>query len=175
MRHRDAVAMLEPAQLDGAGPTVWADLGSGDGTFTRALAERLATGSTIHAMDRSRWALARLPAAHHGVRIEAHRGDFTIEPWPFEPLDGILMANALHYVRDQIAFIRRCDGHLRPRRRFVIVEYDTDAANRWVPYPVGRAALATCFAAAGYTSIEILGSRPSIYRAAPLYAALVAP
>ena len=38
----------------------------------------------------------------------------------------------------------------------------------------GRAALARLFAAAGYASIRILGTRPSIYREAVLYAAAVA-
>jgi hypothetical protein len=57
----------------------------------------------------------------------------------------------------------------------MIVEYDTDRASRWVPYPIGRARLGPLFEAAGYGSIEVLGSRPSIFRRAPLYAALASP
>lgn len=175
MELRDAIDLLGASALDSGRPGTWADLGCGDGTFTRALAEHLTPSSTIHAMDRNRTALARLPAVQHGVRIDAHRGDFTRLPWPFADVDGILMANSLHYVRDQEAFLRRCLTNLTSRGPFLIVEYDRDAANRWVPYPVNRAALERLFRAVGYSQIVTLGSRPSIYHSAGLYAALVRP
>jgi trans-aconitate methyltransferase len=59
MRHADASAMFDGARFDTPAPSTWADLGCGDGTFTRALAERLAQGSTIHAVDRNRGAVTR--------------------------------------------------------------------------------------------------------------------
>src|SRR5262245_37975012 len=98
MRHRDAIDMLADSDLGSLGPTIWADLGCGDGTFTLALADVLASGSTIYAMDLDRRVLRTIPAAHKGVRIVAHHGDFTNPVWPFGDLDGILMANSLHYV-----------------------------------------------------------------------------
>jgi trans-aconitate methyltransferase len=169
----DAIDLLGSASLDGQGPTIWADLGCGDGTFTRALAARLAAGSTIHAMDRNRRALGGLPAQADEVRIETHHGDFTKLPWPFADLNGILMANSLHYVREQADFVRRCMASLSSHGHFVIVEYDTDVANPWVPYPVSRAALADLFDTVGDVEIETLGTRPSIYNSAGFYAALV--
>ena len=169
----DAIEMLAPAGLEGLGPGTWADLGCGDGVFTRALASLLAGGSTIHAMDRDAAVLRALPATYDGVTIQAHRGDFTRQPWPFTGLDGILMANSLHYVAAQPAFVHACAAHAPAPPRFLIVEYDTDQPSRWVPHPVGRAALARLFAAAGYPAIRILGARPSIYRRASLYAAAV--
>jgi len=172
---RDAVEMFEGADLAAAGPTRWADLGSGSGRFTLALAEHLAPGSVIHAMDRDGRALARLDTHHGNARIQTHRGDFTKQPWPFTELDGILMANSLHYVKDGHAFIRRCQSQLRPAHSFLIVEYDTDKANPWVPYPLSRITLADLFRDAGYTSFRTLGSRPSLYHRAALYAALVTP
>src|SRR4029450_10044540 len=98
VRLRDAIHMLAASGVDAVAPTTWADLGCGDGTFTLALAELLAPGSTIHAMDGASPALRRIPSVHNGVRITKHRGDFTGLPWPFADLDGILMANSLHYV-----------------------------------------------------------------------------
>ena len=50
MRLRDAIDMLANADVDALGPTIWADLGCGDGTFTVALADGLASGSLIHAI-----------------------------------------------------------------------------------------------------------------------------
>ena len=56
------------------------------------------------------------PATHKGVRITTHRGDFTRNEWPFDKVDGILMANSLHYSEDQEAFIRRCQSRMTAPR-----------------------------------------------------------
>ena len=175
MNLADAVDLLAPAVLDATGSSTWADLGCGDGIFTRALATRLAAGSTIHAMDRDRAALARMPAEHDGVSITTHRGDFTHGPWPFTSLDGVLMANSLHYVPDQVAFLRGCASSLNAGASFLVVEYDTDAANRWVPYPVSRRQLERVFRAADYRRVETLAARRSLYHRGGIYAALVTP
>ena len=174
MRSRDATEMLADSGVDALGPMIWADLGCGNGTFTLALAEVLASGSVIHAVDLDGSGLRRIPSVHKRVRITTHRGDFMKQPWPFADLDGILMANSLHYVENQAAFIRGCQSHMKPQRRFLIVEYDTSQASRWVPYPVGQTRLTTLFDRAGYLSVRVLRSRPSIYRRAPLYAAVIA-
>jgi trans-aconitate methyltransferase len=172
MRLNDAVGLLAEGGVGSLGPTTWADLGCGSGTFTIALADVLASGSAIHAMDRDRSALGKIPSLHGDVSITTHHGDFTNTSWPFGGLDGILMANSLHYVDDQATFIRACAPRMASRR-FLIVEYDADGANRWVPYPVPKTRLTALFSAAGYSTIRFLGSRPSVYRRAPLYAALV--
>ena len=172
VRLRDAIGMLAASGVGTLGPTTWADLGAGSGTFTLALADLLSAGSTVHAIDQDRAALRRIPPEHKGVRIATHCGDFTNEPWPFASVDGILMANSLHYVDDQAAFIRSCEGRMTAPRRFLIVEYDTDESSRWVPHPVSRKGLVSLFGDAGYSSVAVLGSRPSVYRRAALYAAL---
>lgn len=173
VRLRDAIEMLAGSGVETLGPTTWADLGCGTGTFTLALADLLSPGSTIHAVDQDGAALRELPPEHKGVRIETHRRDFTNQTWPFSSVDGMLMANSLHYVGDQTAFIRSCEGRMTVPRRFLIVEYDTDEPNRWVPHPVSRKKLASLFRDAGYSSMAMLGSRPSVYRRAALYAVLV--
>jgi SAM-dependent methyltransferase len=175
MRLRDAVEMLAESGVAALGPTRWADLGCGTGTFTLALADLLAAGSTIHAMDRDASALRTMPSARKNVRITTHRGDFTNQTWPFADLDGILMANSLHYVNDQERFICACEPRMTSARRFLIVEYDTNEASRWVPYPVSKTRLTRLFELAGYSSMRVLRSRPSVYRRASLYAALIAP
>jgi ubiquinone/menaquinone biosynthesis C-methylase UbiE len=161
--------MVVGAALQSRGPTRWADLGAGDGTFTLALAESLEAGSIIHAVDRDRDSLTRIPPRHRGVIIRAHSADFTQFPWAFGEVDGILMANSLHFVANQGTFLRDCETHLSRAGCFLIVEYDTEAANPWVPYPVSRRRLATLFD--GYPVTE-LGRRPSRYQRAELYAAL---
>ena len=173
MRLRDAIDMFADSRVEAVVPTIWADLGCGDGTFTLALADMLAPGSLIHAIDLDGSALRRIPSAHKGVRISTYRGDFLKQPWPFAGLDGVLMANSLHYVEDQAAFIRECESHMKLPQRFLLVEYDTSEASRWVPYPVSQTRLTTLFERAGYSSVRVLRSRPSIYRRASLYAVAV--
>jgi trans-aconitate methyltransferase len=168
----DAAALIHAAPL-GKARARWADLGCGDGTFTIALATLLPAGSTIHAMDRDASTLRAIPRTHAGRSIVTHIGDFTKQPWPFDRLDGVLMANALHYVRDQSAFLRRSHSLIRAPHRFLVIEYDTDRANQWVPYPVSRKTLERICADAGYEAITWLGTRPSIYRRADIYAAMM--
>ncbi len=171
MTHDEAVALIDGIHHDA--PATWADLGCGDGTFTLALATLLPAASVIHAMDRDASLLRLIPRAHEGTSIVTHAGDFTRLPWPFELVHGVLLANALHYIRDRTAFIRACESAMIAPRRFLIVEYDTERANAWVPYPIGREALRRTFSELGYGAIRFLGSRPSIYRRAPIYAAAV--
>jgi trans-aconitate methyltransferase len=173
MRYHDAVEMLAGSAVDALGPTIWADLGCGDGTFTLALAAVLASGSVIHAVDVDGSPLKQIPPAHKRVRITTHREDFMKHQWPFADVDGILMANSLHYVENQAVFIRDCESHMKPQRRSLIVEYDTSEASRWVPYPVSLTRLNTLFDRAGYSSVTVLRARPSIYRRAPLYVAAI--
>ena len=163
--------MFAGARLDAPGPTTWADLGCGDGTFTVALAELLAPGSVIHAIDRDEAALARMPRPSL-VRLETHVGDF-LHPWPFAGLlDGILMANSLHYVAEQEAFLKRCVASLSASGRFLVVEYDTDAPNPWVPFPVSFGSLSVLCGQVGLGRVERLSVRRSRYQRAPLYGAV---
>jgi trans-aconitate methyltransferase len=173
VRLRDAIDMLADSRVDALGPTTWADLGCGMGTFTLALADILSPGSAIHAMDRDASALRKIPSTHKEISITTHSGDFANHRWSFANLDGILMANSLHYVENQATFIRACESRMTATRRFLIVEYDTDEPSRWVPHPVSRARLTSLFTDAGYSSIRMLRSRPSVYRRAALYAAFV--
>jgi ubiquinone/menaquinone biosynthesis C-methylase UbiE len=138
--HADHVALIR----DGiAGPEdgAWADLGSGTGAFTLALADLLGPAGTIVSVDRDAGALReqerRMRARFPGARVTYLRADFE-EALALPPLDGLLMANALHFVRreDQAALVRRLAGHLRPGGRFVLVEYDAERGNPWVPHPV---------------------------------------
>jgi trans-aconitate methyltransferase len=164
----EAASLIASPRIEGS---VWADLGCGEGTFTLALATLLARGSVIHAIDRDTTKLRRIPPRHAGCSIHTHAMDFTA-PLPVASLDGVLLANAIHFVDDKLTFVRDLEASLI-QPRFLIVEYDTETANRWVPYPLSRAALGRLFHDAGYDTIEFLGSRHSVYRGAEIYGALV--
>jgi SAM-dependent methyltransferase len=113
-----------------------------------------------------------VPPLAGAVRIETYVSDFT-RAWPFAlVLDGILMANSLHFVESQREFLSRCGASLAPPGRFLIVEYDTDTANPWVPHPVSLASLSRLAGEVGFRRVQKLGSRRSRYQRAPMYAAL---
>ena len=156
--------------------STWADLGAGEGTFTRALAELLGRGSRIYAVDRDANAVAALEgwAPTAKANVIPVSADFTR---PFELpgligtlLDGMLFANSLHFVRDADAVLARLAAWVRPGGVVVFVEYDRRAANRWVPYPIASARLPALAAAAGLSKPVITARRPSAY-AGDLYVA----
>ena len=151
---------------------MWADLGCGDGTFTVALASFVPPGSTVHAIDTDTRALARVPSREGDVAIVAHPGDFTVFPWPFDSVDGVLMANSLHYVRAQAEFLRSVDNALR-RRRILLVEYDISRGNRWVPYPINYPSAVKLFRETGYSVATTLGRKRSLYRRGDIYGLLL--
>ncbi len=77
MQIEDAVALIRSA-VDGHNG-LWADLGAGRGTFTRALARILSADSTIVAVDRDSDALAEIAswAKAEAPNVTTARGDFT--------------------------------------------------------------------------------------------------
>lgn len=154
-------------------PGRWADLGCGRGLFTQALGQLLPGGSRVYAVDSSKAALAKVPQLPHGIMLEKMIADFTDPLLPLQQLDGILMANALHFVKDQEHFLRRAVSWLQPDGCFLMVEYDMDKGNYWVPYPVSYTKLRSLFHAIGYLRIEKLHERPSIYQRGAIYSALV--
>ena len=140
MDHADHVALLR-AGLDGvAAGERWADIGAGGGAFTLALADLLGPGARVIAVDRDAGALranARAIAARFpSVGFEALVADFD-GPLELDGLDGIVAANSLHFVSSdrQVDCVRRLATLVRPGGRFLVVEYDADRGNPWVPHP----------------------------------------
>jgi trans-aconitate methyltransferase len=167
MDTRDATELLHDAVPAGSG--TWMDLGSGDGTFTKALVARLGPQSRILAVDRDRRAVAALErwAKREAPNVRATIGDFTAAldlPW-LDPgsADGLLFANALHFVRDPGVVLGRLVGWLGPAGRVVVVEYDRRAANPWVPFPIPPARLEAIAAAAGLPAPVLRARRPSAF------------
>jgi trans-aconitate methyltransferase len=172
MELAEAIALLQPADFPRDGPALWTDLGCGTGLFTYALAHLLLPGSTIYAVDKSAVPLSKLPNPNQ-VLIRPQQLDFLTQQLPYANLNGILMANSLHYVKDKTACIARLSQSLTPQGCFLLVEYDTALPNPWVPYPIRYDFLAGLFAPLGYTSVTRLQERPSRYGRANLYAALI--
>ena len=165
MDHRDHVGLIR-AGVDGATDGPWADIGAGSGAFTLALADLLGPSGRITAVDRdagdlrenARQVRAVFPATDLGTLV----ADFT-RPLALGPLAGLVMANALHFVerRRQVEVVRGLVALLRPGGRFVLVEYDTDHGNPWVPHPMPLATWRTMAVDAGLVDVRATGRVPS--------------
>ncbi|HKW77722.1 MAG TPA: class I SAM-dependent methyltransferase [Candidatus Limnocylindria bacterium] len=160
MDHADHVDLLRGGVA--REPGTWADLGAGAGAFTLALGDLLPPGSVIYAVDKDRGALAELEASspRGGVRIEPRRGDFTKE-LGLPPLDGIVMANSLHFVKDKAPVLAQVRAMLRPGAPLLLVEYDADRGNPWVPYPFSFETWRELAVASGFAEPRLLATRPS--------------
>jgi SAM-dependent methyltransferase len=174
MDHGDHVALIREGVRDRGG--TWADIGAGGGAFTLALADLLGPGARIVAVDRDGGALranvqavaARFPDVGLTPLVADLEG-----PLDLPPLDGLVAANSLHYVpRDrQVAAIRSLAAHLRPGAPFIVVEYDADRGNPWVPHPFSSRAWEGLAAAAGLDGTREIGRVPSRFLGA-IYAAV---
>jgi SAM-dependent methyltransferase len=169
--HADHVGLIR-AGVEGTGPR-WLELGAGEGAFTLALADLLGPGGEIVALDRDARALRRLEAETKrrfpAIALETIVADFR-EHLPTGPFDGILAANSLHFVTDPAAVIGRARDLLRPSGRLVVVEYDADRGNPWVPHPFSAARFPELAMNAGFASAREIARVPSRFLGA-IYAA----
>jgi len=172
MNHRDHVALIEGG-IGSAGGR-WLELGAGNGEFTLALAQCLGEGGEIVAVDLDRWALddldGRVSSRFPGVRVETIVLDFT-EDTPAGPFDGVLAANSLHFTTDPVAVLQAARAALEPGGRLVVVEYDAEHGNPYVPHPISARRLPGIAAAAGFTAPLEIGRVPSRFLGA-IYAAV---
>ena len=163
MKHEDLVALIEGGVPRQGGR--WADLGAGEGAFTLALAELVGPDAHIVAVDRDAGALRAVDG-----RFETRVADFT-KPLDLRDLDGVVMANSLHFVRDKEPVLRTVRAMLKPGGRLIVVEYGADRGNPWVPYPFSYPRWEKMAAQAGFENTKLLNTIPSRWLG-NMYAAL---
>jgi len=163
MGHQDHVRLLEPANLPRGG--IWADFGAGSGAFTLALSELVGLSAEIYAIDKNRAGLNELERSHRklfGTSQNLHpvRADFT-GPLSLPPLDGIVMANSLHYFRDKEKILRHVRSFLKLNGALLLVEYNVDSGNPWVPYPLSFETFRALAPRVGFTEPRFLATAAS--------------
>lgn len=162
MNHSDHVRLIRDGVV-GAGNS-WADLGSGGGAFTLALADLLGPGGHIYSVDTDARALREqrqsVAANFPAVTLEQRNADFT-RPLDLPPLDGIVMANSLHFQRRKEPVLQLVRAMLKPGGRLVLVEYNADRGNFWVPFPLSYPTWETLATANGFLETRLLATIPS--------------
>jgi SAM-dependent methyltransferase len=94
--------------------------------------------------------------------VSAIRGDVT-RALDLPPLDGVVMANVLHFVREAEDALALVVSRLRPGGRVVLIEYEGRRASPWVPYPLPISRFRDLANAAGLGAPEVVATRPSAY------------
>jgi ubiquinone/menaquinone biosynthesis C-methylase UbiE len=165
MIHQDHVHLLQPADLNPGG--TWADLGAGSGAFTLALCELVGPNAMIYAVDKDRARLNELEEAYR-ARFDDTKNLYIVvadfsRPLELPLLDGILMANSLHFFKDKEKVLRHVRDLLKPNGILLLVEYNVDSGNPWVPHPLSFESFRALAPRAGFSEPRLLAKRPSSF------------
>ena len=163
MNHNDHVDLLRQANLTTGGN--WADFGSGSGAFTLALRELVGPHANVYAVDKDQRALRELEKAHRekfttSQNVHPVRADFS-GALSLPPLEGIVMANSLHYFKDREKTLRHVRSFLKLHGALLLVEYNADSGNPWVPYPLSFETYRSLAPRAGFSEPRLLATVPS--------------
>ncbi len=163
MDHKDHVNLLKPANLSPGG--IWADFGAGSGAFTLALRELIGPEAVIYAVDKDRISLKNLEQAHRARFLTTDNllllpNDFS-RPLDLPPLDGVSMANSLHFFKDSEKTMRHAASFLKPSGLLLLVEYNVDSGNPWVPYPLSFDSFRALALRTGFNEPRLLARHPS--------------
>lgn len=162
MDHQDHIALIKNGIPKQGG--VWADLGSGGGAFTLALAELIGKQGVIYSIDKDAGALRdqerAMKAKFPDVTVHYRRADFT-DTLDLPPLDGIVMANSLHFHRKKEPILRQVYEWLKPGGVLILVEYNVDSGNMWVPHPFSYPTWERLAITCGFVETRQLATYPS--------------
>ena len=114
--------------------STWADLGAGNGKITMVVRMLLGKDGEVFAVDTNPQ-IMNLSTLETVAKVIPIQQDFT-QPLDLPMLDGILMANSLHFVKDKKSFLQQLIPKLKPEGKFVFIEYDMEVGNQWVPFPI---------------------------------------
>jgi ubiquinone/menaquinone biosynthesis C-methylase UbiE len=165
MNHTDHVRLLRKGIPQNAGG-IWADFGSGEGAFTLALSDLAGEQATIYSIDKDKKSLTvqkdRFAEMFPGSNISFIAADFT-QPLSLPTLDGLIAANSIHFEKDTIEVLHRLVAYLKPNGKIVIVEYNVDKGNTWVPYPFSFTSLIDIAKSGGLPQPTLLDTEPSSF------------
>jgi ubiquinone/menaquinone biosynthesis C-methylase UbiE len=165
MEHQDYVDLLRPANLPTGG--TWADLGAGSGAFTLALRALVGAQAVIYAVDREGVRLSELERAWRkrfgeATGLQLLPADFT-GPLDLPLLDGVIMANSLHFHTDKERVLRHVGSFLKSGGVLLLVEYNVDSGNFWVPHPLSFETFQALAERAGFIRPRLLGTHASSF------------
>lgn len=166
MDHQDHVRLLRGGISSPGG--IWADLGSGRGAFTLALVELIGPEGTIYSVDNDKGALRDQSRAiqkrfsDNQPAVNYVNKDYR-QPLLLPALNGVVMANTLHYHDDKAAVLNLIHERLLPGGSLILVEYNSDRGNTWVPFPLSFSSWRSLAEQIGFEGTRLLERVPSSF------------
>ena len=71
------------------------------------------------------------------------------------------MANSLHFFKDKEKILRHVSGFLKPNGSLILIEYNVDRGNLWVPHPLTFETYRSLAPRAGFSEPRLLAKVPS--------------
>jgi ubiquinone/menaquinone biosynthesis C-methylase UbiE len=165
VNHADHVRLIEKAIPRNSGG-MWADFGSGTGAFTLALRDLAGKNVEVHSIDTAERSLTeqkdQFEELFPGTNIHYHTADFT-KPLNLPKLDGFIAANSIHFHKDTAHVLRSLAQYLKPGGKVIIIEYNVDSGNTWVPYPFSFPSLQSITKEAALSEPKLLHTVPSSF------------
>jgi hypothetical protein len=127
----------------------------------------------IHAIDKDIKSIKGLHGDFNGVHVSIVEKDFVSEPLELNDMDGFLLANSLHYVKDKTKLFLTLRSSLKPAGGLLVVEYERVTSNPWVPFPIDFEKLKALASAAGFEKITRLAEIPSVFDQVKMYSAVL--
>jgi predicted methyltransferase len=116
-----------------------ADVGAGDGYFTRPLADAVGPQGRVYAVEIDADALRALRALAAGdPRIEVVEGAEDDPRLPDGAIDLVLLSSVYHHLDERVAWLARLRADLAPGARVAIVEPRASWASLWLLLPPGH-------------------------------------
>ena len=166
MDHQDHVRLLRDGISSPGG--VWAEFGSGRGAFTFALAELIGPEGAIYSVDKNQAALRdqahsfQKRSTDHQPIIHYLNKDY-VQPFSLPPLNGVQMANTLHYHEHKAAILKLIHNYMVPNGHMILVEYNSDRGNTWVPHPLSLNSWRLLAEKVGFVGTRLLERVPSSF------------
>lgn len=173
MELKEAIRLVADGVEKTTRPQVWADYGAGRGLFTKAMGTLLAPGSLIYAIDNDAVSLDSISFDDDRIQLKKLRSDFVKDDIDIKKLDGVLMANSLHYAKDPVMVLRNIRKNLSTGGRLIVLEYERINGNQWVPFPVNFGRLSELSKNSGFADVVKLAETPSAFQQGNIYAALI--
>jgi ubiquinone/menaquinone biosynthesis C-methylase UbiE len=163
----DAIDFIRPGVKKDV--STWADIGAGSGLFTMAICN-LIPDVQVYAVDKNPHMLWSLEPSG-GSKISVVEGDFK-HSLDLPEVNGMIMANALHYASDPIDVLNNVIDHLLPGGIFLLIEYESFQPNQWVPFPVSFEKFQVACSSIGLQEPVLVNTRPTMYGHQHMYLAM---
>jgi 2-polyprenyl-3-methyl-5-hydroxy-6-metoxy-1,4-benzoquinol methylase len=118
MTLQEAIALIQNEHVISNAKKNWADLGCGSGLFTHALANLSNEESIVYAIDKNISSFKKI-SSFKSATIKPVELNFENATLPSHNLDGIMMANSLHFVKDKKSFLEKVKGCLHKQETYM--------------------------------------------------------